>query len=198
MEFRSNSPVASVRAVRRKATGTRRFHSLLCLLLLTVAACGRSLPIAPEVALATGTWAGVHEVLSCEGGVDFRACGRFPRTGSLRLTLSQSADEVSGVVTIEVPSPSSSNIASFTTAAIPLTGKLSSARELRLSGATILRATSFGNESARVAEWTSVLGSDGLTGRIVLITTGFYPGSGVPQTFQVTSDLRDVKRDAVP
>jgi hypothetical protein len=55
-----------------------------------------------------------------------------------------------------------------------------------------------GNELARLSDWTSLLGSHGLTGSIVLITSGFYERIGSPQTFQVTSELRNVKEYAVP
>jgi ankyrin repeat protein len=58
--------------------------------------------------------------------------GRFPKTGSLRLTLSQSGEAVSGILTIEVPAPSSSDIAFFTTASIPVTGTVSSAGEFAI------------------------------------------------------------------
>jgi hypothetical protein len=124
-----------------------------CLLLLVAPACGSS-PTAPDVLLpAAGTWTGAHEVLTCQGGIDGRSCSRFQKTGSLVLTLSQPLDAVSGTLTIAVPSPSSDNNPSFTTASIPVTGTVASAHELRLSGPTILRETTLGIESARVAEW---------------------------------------------
>jgi hypothetical protein len=171
---------------------------VLCLSLLVVPACGGSSPTAPDALSAAGTWAGTHEILTCQGGVDFRSCSRFQKTGSLRLTLSQSQGAVSGMLTIDVPSPSSNNDPSLTSATISVTGTVSSAHELSLNGSTVLRETTFGSEVARVAEWTSVLDSNGMTGRITVVTSGFYQGFGSPQTFQITSELHNVLRDAVP
>jgi hypothetical protein len=192
IQSRSSAPASTT--VRRN---DRWLGPVILLCLLAVTACGDS-ATAPDVLPAAGTWSGTHEILGCQGGVDFRSCSGLPKTGSLKLTLSQSLDTVAGTLTIEVPAPSSDNNPSFATASVPVTGTVSSSHELSLNGSATLGQTAFGNESVRVAEWTSVLGSAGMTGRIVVMTAGFYPGFGLPQTFQMTSELRNVKREGVP
>jgi hypothetical protein len=168
--------------------------ALICLLLLA-SACADSSPTAPDAVQASGTWTGTYQIVTCQGGVDPRSCGRFPSTGGLSLRLSQTQSQVTGTLTIDVPSPESTNIASLTASIIPVAGTVSTNNELRLSGSTVLKETPLGPESARLTEWTTTLRTDGLTGRIVLVTAGFYQGS-LPQTFQITSDLNDVKRTA--
>jgi hypothetical protein len=63
-------------------------------------ACDHVSPTQPSPSLTyAGRWVGLHQILTCEGGVDFRLCSRFrTQTGTLELTLA-GGDDVSGTMT---------------------------------------------------------------------------------------------------
>ena len=168
---------------------------VICLWLLVSGPGCAPAPLAPGTPTAGGTWIGTHQISSCAGGVDFRACSRFPGTGTLTLTLADTSGAISGMLTIEVPSPDATSVSHLTTAHIPVTGTLSSTYELRLTGTTVvLDETPYGAELARVDDWNAAIGPGVMGGRIVLMTSGFFPGFGFPQQFRVTSDLANVKK----
>jgi hypothetical protein len=99
------------------------------------------------------------------------------------------------MLTIEVPSPDATSVSHLTTAHMPVTGALSRTSELRLtSTAVVLQETPYGAELARVDDWNAAIGPSVMRGRIMITTSGFFPGFGFPQQFRVTSDLADVNK----
>ena len=166
------------------------FAWLLFSCAVTIIACSSS-PTTPSRLPVAGMWVGSHTLTSCSGGRDFRSCGRFPKTGTLTLTLSQAEGNVTGTMTIEVPSPSSTNDAFFTTADIPVVGTASVDGTLRLSGSAPLDQTRFGVESVRLTDWTTSASNRDMSGQFALSTSGYYFDES--QTFNVTSDVRLTK-----
>jgi len=173
-------------------------RGFLCVAMVVIAGCNS--PTEPRMLPPSywGTWTGTHQITSCVGGYDPRSCGRMPRVGSLRITLRDSGDAISGTLTIEAASPFSENNPYLTMVTIPVLGAVSGSGELHLDGSMTFTPGSCGVASSRLAEWSTRRVGNEMTGRITVITSGFYTNFCYPQTFQVTSDLRDVSEVGVP
>jgi hypothetical protein len=158
----------------------------LTILLIAVLAnaCGNDIT-APAALPLPGHWVGTLTVTSCTGGVDFRACPRLPRAGSVVLDVEQAGSAVSGLLTLDVPNPGVQSSGSLRSAGVPVTGSISPSQELHLSGSASMQQTQFGVETVTVSDWASTATNRNMTGTLRVVTSGFYFGFGFPQTFTV-------------
>jgi hypothetical protein len=154
-----------------------------------------SSPIAPQQSSTySGGWVGTHTVTSMRGGADLRAAGRFPHTGKLKLTLTQTGISVSGTLVIDGPVPWSEATGRFMSQTIPVAGAVDASGDLSLSGSAQfmdpVNSFSPGPSSVRLIDWHSSRNGDVLTGQLHATVAGFYGGGPeFPQTFEFTSNL---------
>ena len=149
-------------------TAAVRFVAVM--LALPVLACGGS-PTGPDSDLPNyqGVWQGTWAKTSCIGAV----CDVVPASGGLRLTLTQSGNEVQGTV----------ELASFV---IPASGSVNANGVLSLAG-----TTNQGGATATLSNWNTTRTGSSVNGTFTLTIVPNDPQIG-PQTVGVT--LQNVAR----
>ena len=142
---------------------TARLVELIAVALtLTVVACGGS-PTGPSGATDfTGVWQGNWVRASCTetGGAQGVACAQTPTSAALRLTLSQSGNEVQGNV----------EVGSFI---IPASGVVNSGGSLSLSG-----SARQGSATGTLSNWSTSRSGNTMTGAFTLTIVADNPAFG--------------------
>lgn len=148
--------------------------------------------------LYAGTWVGSHQITSCTGASDFRACSRMPRTGNLRLSLQESGSSVSGILDIDAPAWYTGTTGFLIPYTFGVKGAVGSSGELHLDGFLDLGLQrgleTCGPASVSLRDWNSTRMTGLLQGRIALDVSGFNGFCASAQTIKTSSDLVDVRR----
>ena len=131
-------------------------------LTLTVVACGGSPSGPSNTPDFTGVWQGNWLRASCTetGGAQGVACAQTPTSGALRLTLSQSGNELQGNV----------EVGSFV---IPASGVVNSSGSLSLSG-----SARQGSATGTLSNWSTSRSGNTMTGTFTLTIVADNPAFG--------------------
>ena len=138
-------------------------------LTLGVAACGGGGPVSPGSGTNfQGVWEGTWQRTSCSetGGAVGVACNTTPPTGGLRVSLSQSGNEVQGTV-------------EFATFVVPATGTVSGGA-LSLSGQTRQQGA-----TGTISNWSTTRSGSAMNGGFSFSIVADNPAFG-SQTLSVT------------